>query len=88
MASGIYAIAHIGSLKLYVCDTSNITTCWPLILEQLNQGTYPDPLLQKAWQSEGGKRRFTFHTYQDIACDPEIIGIEQLTQQKSKEISR
>jgi len=88
MASGIYAIAHIGSLKVYVCDTSNIRNCWPPMLEQLNQGTYPHASLQKAWKTEGGKRRFTFHTYQDIACDPEIIGIEQLTQQKAPKTTR
>ncbi|MFW6357822.1 MAG: hypothetical protein ACOC0N_01200 [Chroococcales cyanobacterium] len=36
MASGIYAIANIGKMKLYVCDVSKIQKSWPPILEQLN----------------------------------------------------
>jgi hypothetical protein len=78
MASGIYAILHVGYLKLYVCDTSNIHAKWLPILEQLNCGTYPHTMLQKVWNQLGGKRHFTFHVYQEIAGDQQIINIEQL----------
>jgi hypothetical protein len=78
MASGIYAIAHIGDLKLYVGDASNLHSSWPPLLNQLNSGTYPDAVLQDVWNAVGGKRRFSFHTWQDIAGDSSIVGIEQL----------
>ena len=75
MASGIYAIAHIGHLKLYVGETSGIKNVWPPLLAQLDNGTYPNATLQKVWNLEGGKRRFTFHTWKDLA-NQEIIGLE------------
>ncbi|HEY9635731.1 MAG TPA: hypothetical protein V6D14_20165 [Coleofasciculaceae cyanobacterium] len=80
MASGIYAIAHIGHLKLYVCDTSKIHSNWPLILAQLNRGSYPNAKLQQVWNTEGGKRYFTFHTRKELECDREIVGLEKLVQ--------
>ncbi len=79
MASGIYAVAHIGHLKLYVSDASRLNSTWPLLLAQLNSGTYPNTDLQKIWNEEEGKRHFTFHTRKDLAQDREIIGIEKLT---------
>ncbi|NEO99335.1 MAG: hypothetical protein F6K58_11760 [Symploca sp. SIO2E9] len=82
MASGIYAIAHIGNLRLYVCDASKIKQKWPQLLTQFNSGNYPHALLQQAWNDQGGKRRFSFHTYKDIADDTEIINIEQLAQDR------
>jgi len=83
MASGIYAIAHIAHLKLYVCDASSIQQKWPQMLSQLENGTYPNPVLQQVWNSQGGKRHFTFHTKQDLINDSEIIGIEQLQEYKA-----
>ncbi len=78
MASGIYAIAHIGHLKLYVCDSSHLQKTWPLILAQLNSGTHPNTALQETWNAEGGKRHFTFHTKKDLVNNQEIIEIEKL----------
>ena len=78
MPSKIYAVAHIGHLKLYVGDTSQIRSIWPSLLAQLDSGTYPNTDLQKLWNAEGGKRYFTFHTRKDLAQQREIIGIEQL----------
>ncbi|HBB34494.1 MAG TPA: hypothetical protein DDZ80_25590 [Cyanobacteria bacterium UBA8803] len=78
MASGIYAVAHIGHLKLYVCDASNIHKKWPPILAQLNSGTHPYTSLQAVWNAEGGKRYFTFHTRKELASDRDILGIEKL----------
>lgn len=80
MASGIYAIAHIGNLRLYVGDASKIKQKWPKLLNQFNSGTYPHALLQQEWNKQQGNRRFTFHTYKDIASDTQIINIEQLAQ--------
>jgi hypothetical protein len=78
MASGIYAVANIGHLKLYVGEASRIGSLWPPLLAQLNAGTYPNIALQKMWNVEEGKRHFTFHTQKDLARDREIIGLEQL----------
>lgn len=80
MASGIYAIAHIGHLKLYAGDASNLQVTWPLLLAQLNSGTYPNAALQEVWNQQGHKRRFTFHTKPNIVGDTEIVGIEQLVE--------
>ena len=79
MPSGIYAVAHIGHLKLYVGDASRLKSTWSPLLAQLNSGTYPNTALQTVWNAEGGKRYFTFHTRKDLAQEQEIIGIEQLT---------
>lgn len=79
MASGIYAIAHVGHMKLYIGDASCIKSSWPPIMAQLNSGIHPNAALQQVWNQAGGKRCFTFHTYQDLISKREIIGIEQLT---------
>jgi hypothetical protein len=76
MASGIYAIAHIGHLKLYVGEASCIKNVWPSLLAQLDNGIYPNTTVQTVWDLEGGKRRFTFHTWKDLA-NQEIIGLEK-----------
>lgn len=78
MASGIYAIAHIGHLKLYIGDASHIHSIWPPLLAQLNSGTYPNAVLQAVWNTEGNKRYLSFHTQQELAAHPEIVRIEQL----------
>ncbi|MBD2102298.1 hypothetical protein [Leptolyngbya sp. FACHB-261] len=87
MASGVYALAHIGHLRLYVGDASAIKKLWPLLLEQLNSGTYPNAALLDAWNREGDKRRFSFHTLKDIATDRAIIGIERLLEE-TKDITK
>lgn len=79
MASGIYAIAHIGHLKLYIGDASRLNSLWPPLLAQLTSGTYPNAALQAAWNTGGDKRHFSFHTRQDLVGHPEIVRIEQLT---------
>jgi hypothetical protein len=78
MTSGIYAIAHIGNLKLYVGECNKLSQKWPPILSQLHHGTYPHSLLQQAWNTEGDKRYFTFHIKEEIIGDPEIVGVEEL----------
>jgi hypothetical protein len=80
MGSGIYAIAHIGHLRLYVCDTTNLHRTWSQILAQLDSGTHPNTVLQEVWNTEGGKRYFTFHTKKDLVNDQEIIEIEKLVE--------
>lgn len=78
MGSGIYAVANIGHLKLYVGEASKISRNWPPILAQLNSDSYPNTTLQQVWKVEGEKRRFTFHTKQEILANSEIIGAEKL----------
>jgi len=78
MASGIYAIANIGRFKIYVSDVNHIKLIWPSILDMLNSGKYPHLALQQEWEQLRQQRYFTFHTQNEIAGDPEIIGIEQL----------
>lgn len=82
MASGIYAVAHIGHLKLFIGDASRIKNIWPSLLAQLDNGTYPNIALQTVWNLEGGKRRFTFHTWKDLA-NQEIIGLNSATDDPS-----
>ncbi|NWF62592.1 MAG: hypothetical protein HXY43_26000 [Fischerella sp.] len=84
MASGIYAIAHIGHLKLYVGEVNRLSKVWPPMLAQLNSGTYPHPQLQQVWNSEGNKRHFTFHTKTEIIGDKDILGIEELLAEIAK----
>jgi hypothetical protein len=74
MAAGIYAVANIGTLKLYVGEVRHLKTRWPKMVAQLEQGTFPDSATQEAWNVAKGDRRFTFHTAADIQADPLIRG--------------
>lgn len=74
MTSGIFAIANIGSVRLYVGQVHHLKTRWPQIVGQLEQGTFGDPVVQKAWQKTQGDRRFSFHTATDIHSDKAIRG--------------
>jgi len=78
MSSGIYAIAHIGNLKLFVGEASKLSQKWPPMLAQLNSGKFPHAMLQQVWITEGGKRHFSFHTKAEIIGDLDILGIEEL----------
>ncbi|MGD2182665.1 hypothetical protein [Lusitaniella coriacea] len=78
MSSGIYAVAHVGDKKIFVGEASRLSILWLPILAQLNSGNHPNLELQKAWNKEGGKRRFSFHLKQDIIRDREIIGSQRL----------
>ncbi len=84
MTSGIYAIVHIGHLKLYVSDASTLQRAWPSLLAQLESGSYPDTLVQAVWNQAGKQRRFTFHTLQEITHDPTVLGTEQLIKDARK----
>ncbi|HEY9596915.1 MAG TPA: hypothetical protein V6D33_04540 [Cyanophyceae cyanobacterium] len=85
MASKIYAIAHIGRLKLYVGDASCISSHWPSLLAMLNNGIYPNAAVQAEWNAIGGKRYFSFHTRQDLQGQRDIVGIEQLGRESESE---
>ncbi|KOP28352.1 hypothetical protein AMR41_00515 [Hapalosiphon sp. MRB220] len=78
MSSGIYAIAHIGDFKLFVGEASKLSQKWPPILTQLNSGIFPHSMLQEVWNTEGGKRYFSFHTKTEIISDRDILGREEL----------
>jgi hypothetical protein len=78
MTSGIYAIANIGRLKLFVGDASKVKEKWPPLLAILESGKHPNTVLQEEWNQEANKRRFTFHTRREIAGNCEIIDIENL----------
>ena len=80
MASGIFAIANIGSVRLYVGESHHLKTRWPQMLVQLEQGTFADPAVQTAWKAVQGTRRFSFHTAKDIDADPTIRGRNQFFQ--------
>lgn len=85
MASQIYAIAHIGRLKLYVGDASYISSHWPSLLAMLSTGTYPNAAVQAEWNSIGGKRYFSFHTEQDLLEQQEVVGIEQFSRKSESD---
>lgn len=75
MACEIYAVAHIGHLKLFVGEAHKMSQLWRPMLTKLEQGSYPHSELQAVWDKEAGKRRFTFHTRQEIIASQDIIGI-------------
>ncbi|NEP19697.1 MAG: hypothetical protein F6J97_22875 [Leptolyngbya sp. SIO4C1] len=77
MKSGIFAVAHIGQLRLYVGEVQHLRTRWPIMMGQLAAGTYPDSRIQQSWNSVEGERRFTFHTAQEIKQDSQILGRAQ-----------
>lgn len=77
MASGIFAVANIGAVRLYIGEVKHIKTRWPKILGQLEQGTFADPAVQQAWQMSRGDRRFSFHTGKEIEADAALWGRRQ-----------
>lgn len=77
MSSGIFAVANIGKLKLYVGEVHHLKPRWQSIMMQLMQGQYPDLRLQQAWQEAGDQRKFTFHTAKEISENTQILGRQQ-----------
>ena len=80
MASGIFAVANIGSVRLYVGECHHLKTRWNEMRAQLDQGTFTDPAVQQAWTAVQGDRHFSFHTAQDITDDRTIRGRRQFLQ--------
>ena len=74
MASGIFAVANIGTVRLYVGEVHQLKTRWAKMMAQLEEGTFADPVVQEAWQAVQGDRRFSFHTAKDIDSDRDIRG--------------
>lgn len=74
MSSGIYAIAHFGTIHLYVGEVRHLKTRWPKMMTQLEQHQFPDPDIQQAWDQHKGDRRFTFHTAEEVKTDSKIRG--------------
>lgn len=74
MASGIFAVANIGSVRLYIGEVHQLQHRWAKIMAQLEEGTFADPVVQRAWQAVQGDRRFSFHTAKDINSDEAIRG--------------
>ncbi len=75
--SGIFAIAHIGPYKIYVGETSQLKQRWAGLMHLLDRGHYPDAAVQQAWTEQQGDRHFSFRTAQDIARNPDVIGLGQ-----------
>ncbi len=74
MASGIFAVANIGSVRLYVGEVHQLKSRWAEILVQLEKGTFADSVVQEAWVSARGDRRFSFHTAKDLDADATMRG--------------
>ncbi|MEM9003194.1 MAG: hypothetical protein AAGE59_06660 [Cyanobacteria bacterium P01_F01_bin.86] len=74
MASGIFAVANIGSVRLYVGEVHLLKPRWAEILVQLEKGTFADSVVQDAWRAANGDRRFSFHTAQDLDNDQTMRG--------------
>jgi hypothetical protein len=74
MATGIYAIANFGTMRLYVGEVRHLKTRWPKMVAQLEQGSFPDPDIQHEWKNCLGDRRFTFHTAEQIQTDVKLRG--------------
>ncbi|MFE4106922.1 hypothetical protein [Almyronema epifaneia] len=78
MKSGIYAVANIGALRLYLGETHQLKARWQPVLTQLSQGQYADTALQAEWIKQRGDRHFTFHTATDLVAATDLLGREQL----------
>jgi len=74
MASGIFAVARIGAVRLYVGEVHHLKTRWPQMMAQLEAGTFADATVQQAWQVTQGERCFSFHTAKDIDADTTLRG--------------
>ncbi|MGB6298726.1 MAG: hypothetical protein WBF90_21445 [Rivularia sp. (in: cyanobacteria)] len=77
MKSGIFAVANIGNLKLYVGETHHLQTRWKLLMMLFINGKFPHSQLQAAWNQSGEERKFTFHTANEIAQNQQIHGKKQ-----------
>ncbi len=60
MGTGIYAIANLGTVRLYVGQVTHLKTRWPKMMAQLDDGKFPNPIVQSAWETHKAERRFTF----------------------------
>lgn len=74
MASGIYAVANFGSIRVYVGEVKHLKTRWPKMLGQLERGVFPDPTIQAEWNRHKGNRRFSFHTTDEIKSESKLRG--------------
>ena len=74
MASGIYAVANFGAIRMYVGEVKHLKTRWPKMLMQLEQGTFSDVTIQAEWTAHRGDRRFTFHTPAEIKSESTLRG--------------
>ncbi len=74
MGTGIYAIANLGTVRLYVGQVTHLKTRWPKMMAQLDDGKFPNPIVQSAWETHKAERRFTFHTAEDLQTDANIHG--------------
>jgi hypothetical protein len=74
MASGIYAVANFGNIRLYVGEVRHLKTRWPKMLGQLEQGNFPESTIQAEWLLHKGDRHFTFHTPDEIKADQQLRG--------------
>jgi hypothetical protein len=77
MKSGIFAVANIGNLKLYVGEIHHLQTRWRLLMMLFINGKFPHSQLQAAWNQSGEERKFTFHTANEIAQNQQILGKKQ-----------
>lgn len=74
MASGIYAVANFGVIRMYVGEVKHLKTRWPKMIRQLEQGAFPDATIQTAWNQCNGERRFTFHTSDEVKAETKLRG--------------
>ncbi|NJL85159.1 MAG: hypothetical protein HC886_03000 [Leptolyngbyaceae cyanobacterium SM1_1_3] len=78
MKSGIYAVANIGALRLYLGEIHQLRDRWQPVLVQLSQGRYDNAKLQAEWEKYQGDRRFSFHTAADLMQEPTLLGRDRL----------
>jgi hypothetical protein len=74
--SGIYAIRHIESGKLYVGSSSNIASRWQTHRWALGRGIHHSRHLQNAWDKYGADA-FVFEVLQAVENPDDLIRTEQ-----------
>lgn len=74
MASGIYAIRHRVSLKMYIGSTNNMSWRWYRHERDLETGKHHSRHLQRAWNKHG-KEAFEFIVLEESETD--LVPLEQ-----------
>lgn len=76
VSSGIYAIRHIDSGKLYIGSAVNLSNRWRTHRGYLNRGTHHSRYLQNAWNRHGADT-FVFEVLEFVEDKADLIRAEQ-----------
>lgn len=70
MRSGVYAITHLDSTRVYIGSSVNVPRRWSSHRRDLRRGTHPNRYLQAAW-TKYGEQAFAFAVVEE--CPPGLL---------------